>query len=41
MDLLENTDQNIIDRIAEEYPPSDENEKEKIFRMTMEKYNSK
>ncbi len=41
MDLLENTDQNIIDRIAEEYPPSDEDEKEKIFRMTMEKYNSK
>lgn len=39
MDLLNNNDQKIIDRINEEYPPSDENEKEKIFRMTMEKYN--
>lgn len=38
-DILENTEQSVIDRISEEFPPDDAEEKENIFRMSIEKSN--
>ena len=38
-DILENTDQSVIDRLSEEFPPDDAEEKEKVFRMSEEKFN--
>ena len=40
-DSLENSCQDITDRIAEEFPPHDETEKEKVFRMSERKFNDK
>ncbi|WP_028515780.1 hypothetical protein [Ruminococcus flavefaciens] len=38
-DILENTEQSVIDRLSEEFPPDDAEEKEKVFRMSQEKFN--
>ncbi|MBP5378163.1 MAG: hypothetical protein J6Y64_01315, partial [Ruminococcus sp.] len=38
-DILENTEQSVIDRLSEEFPPDDAEEKEKVFRMSEEKFN--
>ena len=38
-DILENTEQSVIDRIASEFPPRDESEKERIFSMSEGKFN--
>ena len=38
-DILENTDQSVIDRLSAEFPPSDAEEKEKVFRMSERKFN--
>lgn len=38
-DVLENNSQDVIDRIAEEFPPQDEKEKEMVFKMSEKKFN--
>ncbi|NLT07932.1 MAG: hypothetical protein GXY08_00265, partial [Ruminococcus sp.] len=40
-DILENNSQDVIDRIAEEFPPQDENEKEMVFKMSEKKFNNR
>lgn len=40
-DMLENTEQSVIDRLSSEFPPQDENEKELIFKMSERKFNKK
>ena len=39
-DILENTEQSVIDRISSEFPPKNENEKELIFQMSERKFNN-
>ncbi|MBR5682127.1 MAG: hypothetical protein IKW96_02425 [Ruminococcus sp.] len=39
LDILENAEQSVIDRISSEFPPQDENEKELIFKMSERKFN--
>lgn len=41
LDVLENTDDTIKERLAEEFPPQDTDEKERVFRMSERKYNIK
>ena len=38
-DVLEDTGQSVIDRLASEFPPADESEKERIFSMSEGKFN--
>ena len=38
LDVLENAEQSVIDRLTTEYPPRDEKEKEKIFSMSERKF---
>lgn len=40
-DVLENTDSSVIDRLAAEFPPQDNKEKERIFKMSERKFNTK
>lgn len=40
-DALDNTEQGVIDRIAAEFPPQDNKEKERIFNMSERKFNDK
>ncbi len=40
-DILENNSQDVIERIAEEFPPRDEKEKEMVFKMSEKKFNNK
>ena len=39
-DVLENTEQSVTDRLSAEFPPIDEDEKEKVFRMSEKKFNN-
>lgn len=39
LDVLENTDNSVKERLAEEFPPQDRNEKERVFNMSERKYN--
>ena len=39
LDMLENTEQSVIDRLSSEFPPQDVNEKELIFKMSERKFN--
>ncbi|MBR1823798.1 MAG: hypothetical protein IJ779_06140 [Ruminococcus sp.] len=39
LDVLENTDESVQERLAEEFPPQDTDEKERVFRMSERKYN--
>ena len=41
LDVLENTDDTVKERLAEEFPPQDTDEKERVFRMSERKYNIK
>ena len=41
LDVLENTDDTVKERLAEEFPPQDTDEKERVFRMSERKYNTK
>lgn len=41
LDVLENADDTVKERLAEEFPPQDSNEKERVFRMSERKYNIK
>ncbi|WP_028518291.1 hypothetical protein [Ruminococcus flavefaciens] len=38
LDVLENAEQSVIDRLTAEYPPRDEKEKEKVFSMSERKF---
>lgn len=40
LDMLENTEQSVIDRLSSEFPPQDVNEKELIFKMSERKFNN-
>ena len=41
LDVLENADDTVKERLAEEFPPQDSNEKERVFSMSERKYNIK
>ena len=34
LDVLENADESVKERLAEEFPPQDDNEKERVFNMS-------
>jgi hypothetical protein len=41
LDVLENAEQSVIERLTAEYPPRDEKEKEKIFSMSERKFKNR